>query len=87
MGLTLPIASVHAAQEDDPKKARPQTGDRLVFFSGDRKGDVITPDGLTLGGPQILAYPMDPADVVVVLGTFDSFRLPVIPAKERHPGG
>ena len=64
MGLALPIASVHAAQEDDPKKARPQTGDRLVFFSGDRKGEVITPDGLTLGGPQVLAYPMAPDDVV-----------------------
>ena len=64
LGLTLPLGSVQAAQEEDPKKARPQAGDQLVFFSGDRKGQVIKPDDLTLGGPQVLAYPMDPADTV-----------------------
>jgi rieske iron-sulfur protein len=69
LGLTLPIASVHAAQEDDPKKARPQAGDRLVFFSGDLKGQVIKPDALTLGGPQVLAYPMDPATDTVRNGS------------------
>jgi rieske iron-sulfur protein len=60
LGLTLPLLQAHAAEED-PKKARPQAGDRLVFFSGDRKGEIIKPDDLPVGGPQTLAYPMDPA--------------------------
>jgi rieske iron-sulfur protein len=68
LGLTLPVASAQAAQ-DDPKKARPQAGDRLVFFTGDRKGQVIKPDDLALGGPQILAYPMDSATDTVRNGS------------------
>jgi Rieske Fe-S protein len=67
--LTLPLGSVRAAQEEDPKKARPQAGDQFVFFSGDRKGDVIKPADLPLGGPQILAYPMDPATDTVRNGS------------------
>jgi Rieske Fe-S protein len=67
--LTLPLGSVQAAQEDDPKKARPQAGDQFVFFSGDRKGDVIKPPDLPLGGPQILAYPKDPATDTVRNGS------------------
>ena len=55
------LLEARAATEDDPKKARPQEGDRFVFFSGDRKGEVIKLEDLPLGGPQIVAYPMDPA--------------------------
>jgi Rieske Fe-S protein len=67
--LTLPLAPAHAAQEQDPKKARPQAGDQLVFFSGDRKGQVIKAEDLPLGGPQILAYPMDPTTDTVRNGS------------------
>src|ERR687896_2733 len=69
LGLTLPLAQVHAAEEDDPKKARPQEGDRFVFFSGDRKGEVIKVEDLPVGGPQTLAYPMDPATETVRNGS------------------
>jgi rieske iron-sulfur protein len=69
LGLTLPLTSVQAAQEDDPKKARPQAGDQFVYFSGDRKGQVIKPEDLPLGGPQILAYPVDPATNTVRNGS------------------
>jgi rieske iron-sulfur protein len=69
LGLTLPLTSVQAAQEDDPKKARPQAGDQFVYFSGDRKGQVIKADDLALGGPQVLAYPMDPATDTVRNGS------------------
>ena len=58
MGVALPLARIHAAEED-PKKARPQEGDRFVFFSGEHKGQIVKPDDLPMGGPQILAYPMD----------------------------
>src|SRR5262249_45212133 len=51
---------VSIAAADDPKIARPQSGDRFVFAFGDRAGQMIKPDDLPLGGPQQLAYPMDP---------------------------
>jgi Rieske Fe-S protein len=65
LGLTLPLLEARAAVEDDPKKARPQEGDQFVFFSGDRKGEIIKRDDLPEGGPQTLAYPMDPATETV----------------------
>jgi rieske iron-sulfur protein len=68
LGLTLPLAQVHGAEED-PKKARPQAGDRFVFFSGDRKGEIIKVEDLPVGGPQTLAYPMDPATETVRSGS------------------
>jgi rieske iron-sulfur protein len=52
------------AAEDD-KVGRPRKGDRLVFAYGDRAGQVIGPEDLPLGGPQQLAFPMDPASKVV----------------------
>jgi rieske iron-sulfur protein len=64
LGLSLPLLRARAV-ETDPRKARPQAGDRLVFFSGDRKGEMIKPADLPLGGPQVLAYPMDPVTGIV----------------------
>ena len=40
-----------------------------MFFSGDRKGEIIRRDDLPMGGPQILAYPMDPATETVRNGS------------------
>ncbi len=51
LGSTLPLVHAHAAEEEDPKKARPQAGDQFVFFSGDRKGEIIKRDDLPEGGP------------------------------------
>src|SRR5215475_4413962 len=59
-GLCLPFLDVFSARADDPSMARPQEGDQFVFSSGDREGQIITPNDLQLGGPQQLAYPMDP---------------------------
>jgi Rieske Fe-S protein len=69
LGLTLPLVQIHAAEEEDPKKARPQEGDRFVFFSGERKGEIVKPEDLPVGGPQTLAYPMDPATETVRSGS------------------
>jgi rieske iron-sulfur protein len=63
--LSLPFLDVAAAQTADPKKARPQEGDRFVFLSGEKEGDLITPADLPLGGPAMLTYPMDPQANVV----------------------
>lgn len=69
LGVSLPLLEARAATEDDPKKARPQEGDQFVFFSGERKGEIIRAEDLPLGGPQIVAYPMDPATSTVRNGS------------------
>src|SRR5205823_450896 len=48
---------------------RPQEGDQFVFSSGDRDGQLVTPEYLPLGGPQQLAYPMDPRAKIVRNGS------------------
>ena len=53
-----------ARAQDDPTSAPPQRGDRLVFLTGPKKGAPIRIEDLTLGGPQVQAYPADPNGVV-----------------------
>lgn len=66
LGLTLPLIDAHAAAvDDDPRKARPREGDRFVYFSGDRKGEIVKAEDLPMGGPQVVVYPMDPATETV----------------------
>src|SRR2546425_12429022 len=48
LGLKFVRAAVVAAA--DPKDARPQDGDRLVFAGGERAGQVITVADLRSGG-------------------------------------
>jgi Rieske Fe-S protein len=60
MGLGLAVGWRSTVVADDPKAARPQNGDRFVFAFGDRAGQTIKAEDLPLGGPQQLAYPMDP---------------------------
>jgi rieske iron-sulfur protein len=69
LGVSAPLLDARAATEDDPAKARPQEGDQFVYFSGDRKGEIISAEDLPLGGPQILAYPVDPATDTVRKGS------------------
>ena len=64
LGLAFGWRSASATAED-PKAARPQTGDRFVFAFGDRAGQTVKADDLPLGGPQQLAYPMDPETKIV----------------------
>lgn len=60
LGLT-PLAARAGFTATDPSKERPQPGDVVVYFAGERKGQPILAEDLPLGGPQELAYPMDPA--------------------------
>jgi len=53
------------AQAADARNARPQVGDRFVYSTGSRKGTVVVPDDLPLGGPQITAYARDPATGII----------------------
>jgi Rieske Fe-S protein len=49
------------AQTADSRDARPQTGDRFVYSTGPRKGAVVAPGDLPLGGPHVTAYAQHPA--------------------------
>jgi Rieske Fe-S protein len=60
IGAALPALRI-ARAADDPKAARPQAGDHFVYFSGDKKGQVVKPDDLPLGGPQVVVWPVDGA--------------------------
>jgi len=69
LGLCFSFVDAVPARADDPKMARPQEGDRFVFPSGDKEGQIITPADLPLGGPQQLAYPIDPDTKVIRNGS------------------
>jgi Rieske Fe-S protein len=69
VGAGLWCGGLAEAAAEDPKRLRPQAGDRFVFFSGDRKGEIVKLEDLPLGGPQVLAYPMDPATNTVRSGS------------------
>jgi rieske iron-sulfur protein len=65
LGVSLPFLDVVRAAPKDPAAAPPAAGDQFVFVLGDKKGEVIKVDDLPLGGPQQLAYPVEPAGNIV----------------------
>ncbi|HWP48671.1 MAG TPA: Rieske (2Fe-2S) protein [Candidatus Limnocylindrales bacterium] len=69
MVLGLPFIDPALAQPTSPTAAPPEEGDQFVFAFGDKKGEIITPKDLPLGGPQVMAYPMDPKTKVVKDGS------------------
>jgi Rieske Fe-S protein len=69
LGLGLSFRGIRRAVAQDAKSAPPQIGDWFVYPSGDRAGQTIRPGDLPLGGPQQLAYPVDPQSKVVRDGT------------------
>ena len=54
-----------AARTKEPRKMRPQENDQFVFAQGDNQGEIIRPDDIPLGGPQVMAYPFEPVSQVV----------------------
>ena len=66
------LAAIEPAAADDEQPGaseRPQTADLLVRAEGDKTGDIIKPDDLTLGGPPLRAWPKDPKTSVVRNGS------------------
>ncbi len=59
LGLCFSFFDGAFARGEDPKTAHPQEGDQFVFSSGDRDGQLVTPEYLPLGGPQQLALSCD----------------------------
>ncbi|GAB5602285.1 Rieske 2Fe-2S domain-containing protein [Thermus sp. FJN-A] len=69
MGTSLGFATLSAllvAKDLVPKPSHnldrlpPQVGDVLVHATGHAQGEPLDPTALPLGGPPLLAYPMDP---------------------------
>jgi rieske iron-sulfur protein len=71
LGLArLSLLDVDSLRADDARTSRPEEGDQFVFASGDREGQIVTPNDLPLGGPQRLAYPIDVGTKVVRSGSY-----------------
>jgi rieske iron-sulfur protein len=84
-GLALTPLLVGAARAEDEVETAdavtmpPQPGDHFVFLSGPNKGQVVRPDNLTVGGPQVQVFPAGPDGIIrngtplnlVVLARFD----------------
>ena len=80
------LAPGSSSAQGDPRNARPQTGDRFVYSTGPKKGAVVAPDDLPLGGPHVSAYAQHPATGVVR----DGSRLNEVhtrPSRSRGPDG
>jgi rieske iron-sulfur protein len=67
LGLGLGLSRIDSApgQSLDPRKARPQEGDRFVLVAGRRKGEVVSAADVPLGDPPVTTYPMDPTTGIV----------------------
>ena len=80
--LPLLAGPARAAEEGEADKP-PAPDDRFVFLTGPKKGQVVRSEDLTLGGPQVQAYPMAPDGTVrsdsrlnlVILARFDPATL------------
>jgi Rieske Fe-S protein len=83
LGFVLTPFLVGAARADDPATMPPLPGDRFVFLTGPKKGQVVRVDDLVLGGPQVQAYPVSQDGTVrnesrlnlVILARFDPAEL------------
>ena len=66
------LAAIEPAAADDEQPGaseRPQKADVLVRAEGDKTGEVIKAEDLTLGGPPVRAWPKDPKTSVVRKGS------------------
>jgi Rieske Fe-S protein len=67
--VALAGLGVGEAAADAAANTRPKIGDRFVHAYGDKEGEPLLVDDLTLGGPQILAWAQDPQSETVRKGS------------------
>jgi Rieske Fe-S protein len=63
IGLLAGVRSAGAEDEEEAKRTRPQPGDLLIRIGGGPAP--LTPADLPQGGPQLFAWPTDPAGKIV----------------------
>lgn len=61
----LGLAPGTITAQTDPRSLRPQVGDRFVFSTGPKKGTVVAPGDLALGGPHVTAFAQHPASGMI----------------------
>ena len=59
--LALVLAPLGATAAVEPRNARPQPGDTLVYAEGPRKGETVAASDIEQGAAPVFAYPKDPA--------------------------
>lgn len=62
-------AAAQSASPPAPRMARPAAGDVLVFATGEKSGRPVALSDLAPGGPQVLAWAMEPGSGVVRNGS------------------
>jgi Rieske Fe-S protein len=65
LGGAASLVAPVAARAAEPNERRPKAGDLLVHSQGPKKGRPLEVDDLVLGGPSLLAFPMDPSGLVL----------------------
>jgi rieske iron-sulfur protein len=68
LGVGLSLAPCLALAQDDPAALRPKAGD-LLIKEGDVDRKPLTPNDLSVGATQTMAWAMDPADRTVRSGS------------------
>jgi len=63
--LGLPLSGRAVGQESDPRRARPQSGDRFVRSAARGDGQILAASDLPEHGPPVMAYPIDTRSRVV----------------------
>ena len=61
LGREFAFSRCRQGRDQGSRGSAADHGDQFVFVLGDKKGEVIKVEDLPLGGPQQLAYPMEPA--------------------------
>lgn len=82
-GLAVTPLLASAVRAEDAAAMAPQPDDRLVFFTGPKKGQVVKVGDLAMGGPQVQVYPAAPDGTVrngsrlnlVIIARFDPATL------------
>ena len=72
--VTVPEPAA-AAERPVGEHDHPTAGDRFVFALGDREGQIVTPEDIPLGGPQLFAYPADVGGAHYASGRLDQVIL------------
>ena len=63
------LFTASASAQDDGRSLRPRPGDGLVFASGERKGEAVGANDVSLDARPIIAYPWEPSSKTVRNGS------------------
>lgn len=77
-------ASAPADAQSKPGQ-RPEPGHRFAFMTGDKEGELVTPDDVKIGEQPLLVYPMDAETGDVLASRANLLILMRVPEEELDP--